>query len=247
MLDDRSCLIVAVPLIAPVDDVQQAFDCLDEDERARSARFLTADLRRRFAVCRGRLRMLLASILGNSPQQIEFEYGSLGKPYVRSDVNLQFNVSHSQDWALMAFAIGSPVGVDLEFYDRRMNDQAIASQLLSESEFTQWSSLPKSHQSSSLISAWVSKEAILKSLGLGITTSLRILELPIPLPVGGFDPVVGRGLIAKAEALSPWASVQDFKALAWRLRFIDAVPNARAAVCYTSGIQNHITRHWDEL
>jgi phosphopantetheine--protein transferase-like protein len=191
--------------------------------------------------------MLLASILGTTPQTIEFDYGSLGKPYLRSNVDLHFNVSHSQDWALMAFAMGSPVGVDLEFYDRRINDEAIASQLLSESELEQWSLLPKSQQSKSLISAWVSKEAILKSLGLGITTSLRQLELPMPLPSEGFNPVIGEELINKAEATKPSAPAQDFNALEWKLRFIDSIPHASAAACYTSRIRNHTARHWDEL
>jgi 4'-phosphopantetheinyl transferase len=246
MLEERSCLIVAVPLVAPIDEVQQAFDCLNEDERARSARFLTADLRRRFTVCRGRLRMLLASILDTSPQRIDFEYGSLGKPYVVSDIDLQFNVSHSQDWALMAFTKGSPVGVDIEFYDRRMNDEAIASQLLSESEFVKWSSLPKDQQSSSLISAWVSKEAILKSLGLGITTSLRQLELPIPLPMEGLELTIGRELIAKAEATMPRSSEKTLNFFQWSLRFIDIVPDACAAVAYTAQSERYTILPWSK-
>lgn len=247
MLEDHQCLIVAVPLAVTDDELQRAYDCLDTDERSRSERFVTIDLRRRFSVCRGRLRMLLAAILEASPQKIEFEYGSLGKPYLRSSVDLQFNVSHSQDWALMAFAKCSPVGVDIEFCDRRMNHEAIASQLLSEAELAQWNSLPNDQQRNSLLSIWVSKEAILKSLGLGITTSLRKLELPVPLPSEGFEPCIVEEFIAKAEAAEPFPTLCRFRSLDWKLRFIDAVPNASAAVCYASNIKYHTARHWDQL
>jgi len=247
VLEDRQCLIVAVPLAVTDKEVQRALDCLDGDELARSDRFVTVELRRRFSVCRGRLRMLLGAILQTSPTKIAFEYGSLGKPYLASDMDLHFNVSHSQDWALMAFAKSSPVGVDIEFYDRRMNDEAIASQLLSETEFAQWNMLPKQQQRRSLIFAWVSKEAILKSLGLGITTSLRKLELPVSLPERGFDPIIGEELVAKAEAAAPSASVRNQRIQGWKLRFIDVVPNASAAVCYTCDIEHHITVRWDDF
>ncbi len=247
MLKDRQCLIVAVPLDVTDEEVQYAMHCLDSDERTRSDRFVTAELRRRFSVCRGRLRMLLGAFLQTSPTKIAFEYGRLGKPYLASPIDLYFNVSHSQNWALMAFAKGSPVGVDIEFYDRRMNDEAIASQLLSETELAQWSSLPQLDQRNSLISAWVSKEAILKSLGLGITTSLRNLELPIPLPNEGFDPVINEELIAKAETVEPSGAVGNLRTQGWKLRFIDDVPNTSAAVCYSSIIDYHKTFHWDDL
>lgn len=245
--EDRTCMVVLVPLIVTNDESQRAFDCLDTEERARSDRFVTVELRRRFGVCRGRLRMLLGAILETSPSKIAFKYGNLGKPYLQSHRDLHFNVSHSQDWAVMAFSRCSPVGVDIEFCNRRMNNQAIASQLLSEVEFSQWSLLPEANQRHALLSSWVAKEAILKSLGLGITTSLQKLVLPVPIPSHGFSPSIDAELIAKAESVDPFNCTHHLGSINWRLRIIEEVQNSIAAVCFESEKQTHETHHWNDL
>jgi hypothetical protein len=82
---------------------------LSPREQARASRFLVAAKRRRFEATRTHLRQLLGV---PSPQ--EFAYTDNGKPYL-PDSPLKFNVSYSEDCALIAIVEGVEVGVDIEF------------------------------------------------------------------------------------------------------------------------------------
>ena len=69
-------------------------------ELARSDRFIRPELRSRFTVARGTLRLLLAGYLGVQPEGIEFEVDDHGKPYIAGAASPLFNISHSADHAL---------------------------------------------------------------------------------------------------------------------------------------------------
>src|SRR5688500_15821160 len=90
---------------------------LSPDELARASRQRTDRNRARYATARGLLRILLGAYLNRPAADIEFGYGSFGKPYVltrEDDVDVQFNVTHSGGSVLLAFGQGVPVGVDVE-------------------------------------------------------------------------------------------------------------------------------------
>src|SRR4051794_34020071 len=91
---------------------------LSADERARADRFRFAVDRRRFTVARGLLRVLLGRAIGAPPHEIEFSYGTRGKPGLRrpEGSGLEFNLTHSHGLALVATSWGRPVGIDLEFH-----------------------------------------------------------------------------------------------------------------------------------
>ena len=93
---------------------------LDEAERARAVRFVRPRDRRRFIICRGALRLVLGQLVGGPPAAITFRFGRGGKPELagpRPPGNvplLHFNVSHSDDLALIAVSLDGEVGVDVE-------------------------------------------------------------------------------------------------------------------------------------
>ncbi|MBW3598990.1 MAG: 4'-phosphopantetheinyl transferase, partial [Planctomycetes bacterium] len=79
---------------------------LSSEERDRAARFHFPRDRRRFIACRGRLRAMLSAYTGTAPHEIEFDYGPHGKPALArriGDPSLYFNVSHSDEVAILAF------------------------------------------------------------------------------------------------------------------------------------------------
>jgi 4'-phosphopantetheinyl transferase len=59
-------------------------------------------------------RMLLAGLLGVEPEEITFEYGPQGKPYLQNDRGLHFSVSHSNTASMIAVTRVAAVGVDIE-------------------------------------------------------------------------------------------------------------------------------------
>ncbi len=241
-MDDRlrfgECVVVAVPLLVTDGELHDAIGVLNDEELARADRFVTTELRRRFAVCRGRLRILLGHWLNMAAERIEFEYSRLGKPRLKGGDGLHFNVSHSQDWGLMAFSITGPVGVDIEFLDRRLNHDAIASELLTPDEHTQWTQLPDSDRRRELLNSWVAKEAVLKALGLGITRSLHKIELPVPQPASAFAPRLAADLLDEFPELSITSPR--------KLQPMEVVPDSVAAVYGLGHIEHYTCCAWSE-
>src|ERR1700745_1394670 len=78
-------------------------ELLSSEENDRALRFRVEQPRNDFVVTRGTLRFLLARYLGCSPQDVRFSYGVHGKPVLKGNSNLCFNVSHAHGLALVAF------------------------------------------------------------------------------------------------------------------------------------------------
>ncbi|HVV44373.1 MAG TPA: hypothetical protein VHC72_04185 [Bryobacteraceae bacterium] len=89
-------------------------DCLSPDEVARANRFRFERDRTRWHCARSSLRRILAGYTGNDPADLRFVLGEHGKPALFPLSNIQFNLSHSGDWALIAVTSAVPVGVDIE-------------------------------------------------------------------------------------------------------------------------------------
>ncbi len=93
-------------------------DVLSPDEEQRARRFRMESIRKRFVVTHGVLRRILASYTECSPKQLTFQIADNGKPQLSYPecplASWHFNLSHSGDFALVAVAKGSEVGVDIE-------------------------------------------------------------------------------------------------------------------------------------
>lgn len=104
-----------------------------------------------------------------------------GKPYV-VDGSLHFNVSHSGDYALIAVSPEAPVGADIQQHRDRTRWQALAERFFAPEEAASLQSLDDFYR------LWVTKEAVLKALGTGISghlattpydaCSVRMIEAP---------------------------------------------------------------------
>lgn len=87
---------------------------LSEEEIARANRFRFDDDRVRWTRARSSLRLILSRYANEGPAQIVFTYGPHGKPSLHPFSDVEFNLSHAGDWAMVAVAQGVPVGVDIE-------------------------------------------------------------------------------------------------------------------------------------
>jgi 4'-phosphopantetheinyl transferase len=90
---------------------------LSPDEAVRAARFRFETDRIRWSRARSALRVILAGCTGVDARSIVFELGPNGKPSIGGrDLSdgIEFNLSHSGEWAMVAVTRGVPVGIDLE-------------------------------------------------------------------------------------------------------------------------------------
>jgi 4'-phosphopantetheinyl transferase len=136
-------------------------------EEHRRAEDLPASLARKFIVARGILRELLSGFTGTPPQKLSFQYGDAGKPSL-ADHDINFNVSHSADLALFAFAPDRPVGVDVENERpvRRLLD--VAQRFMTEEEVRSLAATSPEDRDATFLRSWVTREARLKAQGKGV-------------------------------------------------------------------------------
>ena len=149
---------------------------LSDSERERAARFRMPADQDRFTVTRGILKTLLAGYLHLPRAAIEFTANEHGKPAV-SGANVQFNVSHSGDYALLAFAEDVDVGIDVEKIagDRVVGD--LARRVLSAAEFERFNSLVESEREKRFFQIWTLKESLLKAIGSGLSVGPERIEV----------------------------------------------------------------------
>jgi 4'-phosphopantetheinyl transferase len=137
-------------------------------------------VRDRFVASRGRQREILAAYLSKSPADLQFEYGDLGKPRLHPSAandRLFFNLSNTHDLALIAVSCDRELGVDVEFIDRRSDDEAIANRFFAEGEKRALAAAPLDERRVLFFRCWTRKEAVLKELGVGLTVSLDRIEV----------------------------------------------------------------------
>lgn len=153
--------------------IRRAQQMLDDDERARAARFKFARDRDRFVVGRGILRMILSCYLGRPGGSLQFLYGTAGKPRLRlaeSDPSIRFNLSHSQGLAAYAISCDREIGIDVEATRSGEGRSEIAEHYFSPAELAELRALPRDRQDEGFLLCWTRKEAYIKALGAGLGT-----------------------------------------------------------------------------
>jgi 4'-phosphopantetheinyl transferase len=147
------------------------FEILSKDEIQRAERFHFPQHRLRFIIARGMLRNILALYTGFKAKDINFIYGPRGKPYLSSpNVNIQFNVSHSEDVAVIALA-QYEVGIDIEKIKTNYHE-GIAERFFSDAEQADLALLSKQLQPEAFYQLWAYKEALIKVTGAGLYVPL---------------------------------------------------------------------------
>jgi 4'-phosphopantetheinyl transferase len=123
-------------------------------------------------IARSGMRRILGSCLQVSPDQVRFRYGAKGKPEIsESSSGLHFNLSHSDDWAILAIA-GEPVGVDLEAIDTRVKTTELAQRFFSREDRDWLLAQPEELRHRAFFRLWVTREAWLKATGDGLAFPL---------------------------------------------------------------------------
>jgi 4'-phosphopantetheinyl transferase len=157
----------------PADVVTRLFDVLDEEEQRRARRFRFQQDRLHFVIAHAALRDILARYLQRPAPGLRFEQNDFGKPALTdADDWLQFNLSHSGDWALIAVATGMPVGVDVERMRADFGGEAIARRFFSPAEVTALMTLPPEQRADAFFLCWTRKEAFIKAVGMGVSFPL---------------------------------------------------------------------------
>jgi 4'-phosphopantetheinyl transferase len=164
------------------------------------------------------LRTLLGNYLNIEPSQIEFVYGQYGKPALKTGTYktaLDFNLSHSKDFAIYAFGLYRKIGIDLEHVHPIPDMDDFARQFFSHRENILINSLAGKQKEEVFFKIWTCKEAFLKANGSGLTVPIDQVETTLES-----DGTVT--LVSAGEG--------EEQAELWRLEVLSPVPGYQAAL-----------------
>jgi 4'-phosphopantetheinyl transferase len=149
---------------------------LSEKERAKAARFHRVEDRQSSITARGALRILLSGYIGIPAAEIQFSYSENGKPHV-ADSEVEFNISHSSEWVVLAFGRNRQIGVDVEKIKWTMDVAAIAARFFASEERALVERSSDKH--TTFFQIWARKEAYVKACGSGLFQELGSFAVPI--------------------------------------------------------------------
>jgi 4'-phosphopantetheinyl transferase len=151
--------------------LQHLSNTLNDAEKVRGNKYIYERDRNRFVVSRGAQRFILSKYLNTHPTLLDFALGDNKKPYIVTNdgQGLQFNLSHSGDWILLAVSARA-VGSDIEYVDSTFNYEDILPQHFSEEESAY---INQENSTERFYTLWTRKEALLKATGQGLGNHLK--------------------------------------------------------------------------
>jgi 4'-phosphopantetheinyl transferase len=216
----------------PLDDETRAEACwpvLSSEEQTKARRFFREVHRRRYVVAHGMLRAILSRYVSEPAESLRFVDGEHGKPSLLRDpgasgARVEFNLSHSDDLALVAVALEQPVGVDLERWSEETEHLALAERFFSPAERDALRALAgeRAMLTSGFFAAWTRKEAYLKATGAGITRGLHHFDVSL---------APGEEARLVADRLDPSASER------WAMRALGPAEGYSAALVATAPLE----------
>lgn len=185
---------------------------LSEAERERAGRLEEEHLAERWSRARSALRRILAAYAGADPAALVVEPAACvhcgephGKPFLAGPDGgwLRFNVSHSEELAVVAVAHGREVGVDVEAARGARRLEGIAERWFTPAEVLELRRLAGPERQAEFYRLWARKEAHLKATARGIIAGRLDEVSPESRPGWDFaDLDVGEGYAA-ALAVAP--------------------------------------------
>jgi 4'-phosphopantetheinyl transferase len=173
---------------------------LGPEERARAARFAFDRLRGPYELSHGVLRLLLSRYLNCEARDLSFTHGPRGKPALRDQSRIRFNMSHSGSLALYAFTADRDIGADVEQVREIADLPQIASRYFCQPETAQLLSMEGGEaRQEAFFRCWTRKEAYIKAVGDGLSLPLdqfQVTLLPSELArfvhIGGDKELAGK-------------------------------------------------------
>ena len=92
---------------------------------------------------------------------------------------LQFNISHSEGFALLGFVSHLSIGVDIQVMNPGIDIFQIAKRVFSPNEFKALDTMHSSEQVLAFFNGWSRKEAFIKAKGEGLSFALDTFDVSI--------------------------------------------------------------------
>lgn len=163
--------------------IKHLYPLLSAAEKERSERFKFYKHRKAFIASHGFMHSALAGYLDIEASEIEFEHTQQGKPFLiesQNRENIQFNLSHSNNMAILAVCKQHEVGIDIEYAERKIDWLGISRRFFTQNEQQALFKLPEAEQKTAFFKIWTRKEAHMKVTGKGLALAPTQFEVSVP-------------------------------------------------------------------
>lgn len=171
-LDSNDVIIYTIYLpdfINLKSDLEAFLNCKELD---RAKRFHKELDRNRFIIYRSILKFVLAAHTKLEVKNIYLDYHLNKKPYLASHPWLHFNISHSEDFAVIAIS-RSKVGIDIEHISEDFNFTSLLPVIFNAYEISMIQNTV--NKKYTFYTLWTRKEAFVKALGKGIDDNFKYI------------------------------------------------------------------------
>lgn len=167
-----------IALDLELDSVKRFESTLSADEVERAAKFQFPKDRDRYVIAHGFLRDVLSRYLKDESSHFKFSVNSFGRPSLKGH-DLEFNLTHSADFALVAVTTNHKIGVDVERIRSGISAHVIARQYFSKAEVAELEMVPLELRERAFFVGWTRKEAYIKAQGMGLSLGLDSFDVSI--------------------------------------------------------------------
>ena len=168
-LSDNSISIWGIQVSKYDKNIDHIYKILSENEKCKANNFKNKNQARASVLARGALRILIGAYENYAPEKLNFSKTEDGKPFLLNS-KINFNISHSSDWIILAFCKDHAIGVDLEEI-RDIDYLRISNRYFNHDEQNY---LINSEDPKRLFfDLWSRKEAIIKAKGKRLLTEIK--------------------------------------------------------------------------
>lgn len=207
-------------------------ECLSAQERERAAHYHFENDRRKFIVRSGVRRQLLAKYLNTAAAQIAFKVTTFGKPSLDvpfDQSGLHFNSSDSGERAVYALTLQRDLGIDIEVLRPLPDADKLAQRYFSPAELRTLLAFSGVAREEYFFRIWSRKEAILKTVGIGLSGNLQRVDVSTP-----------------ADSCEQWMPLQYDAGMPVMWRDINLESGYSAAIAVAGETGEVVVRDWSD-
>ena len=135
------------------------------EEKNKANRFYKTVDQNRYVIYRSIFKIILGFFTQQEIQTVRFDTKQNKKPFLKEFPLFYFNISHAQDYALIALS-KTEVGVDIEYIDKDFDFLPLITEINNDAEVQYLES--STNNKRDFYAAWTRKEALVKATGQGI-------------------------------------------------------------------------------
>lgn len=237
-IDQSNIDVWLIKLADCLDQLEIFLSLLSSQEKERASKFYFEQDKQGYTIFHGVLRKILASYLSIScPEELEFFTGEHGKPFVKNNAGLSFNLSHTKQYAMIAVAKNLDcLGIDIESSARAQSFMSLAKRFFHPDEYRQLGSVPQEQQQALFFSFWTAKEAFVKAIGEGVSFGLENFSVSLLSQANGLPKITW----IKSNCENNKLCETDL----WQIHYLDSPKDHTACLIYKSEPRNVYYRNF---